>query len=208
MTARIIRAMRVACALFVLGLVACSFARAGAAEAGFSDKICPEATQYVLAVGKLRKDDPPQTVYDASQAAATAYARCSKDKLSNGFREAQHYADTRGGQFVVLAARALIALNRADEARQMLQQQRPLVQQVVDWQAETQTANQGHSPGTRGEPSAPAESGNTMSGDKRPSMYRAAAKDVVAAIDAELAAIDTRSRELGRPQAPQPSPGH
>ena len=198
--------MRVTCALFVLGLVACTLGRAGAAEVGFSDKICPEATQYVLNVGKLRKDDPPQTVYDASQAAATAYARCSKDKLSNGFREAQHYADTRGGQFVVLAARALIALNRADEARRMLQAQRPLVQQVVDWQTETQTANQGHAPGARGEPAAPSESGNTMSGDHRPSMYRAAAKDVVAAIDAELTTIDNLSRDVARPQAPQPSP--
>jgi hypothetical protein len=45
-----------------------------------------------------------------------------------------------------------------------------------------------------------------MSGDHRPSMYRAAAKDVVAAIDTELANIESLSRNVGRPQAPQPSP--
>ena len=113
---------------------------------GFSDKICPEATQYVLAVGKLRKDDPPKQIYDASQAATDAYERCSKEKLSNGFREAQHYADTRAGQFAVVAARALVALNRPDDARKELQHWRPLVQQVVDWQAETETPHDARRP--------------------------------------------------------------
>ena len=59
-------------------LVASACAVAGAAEPGFSDTICPEATQYVLAVGKLRKDDPPQRIYDAAQAATDAYQRCSR----------------------------------------------------------------------------------------------------------------------------------
>jgi hypothetical protein len=44
--------MRTFYALLVLGVVACSFGRAGAA--GFTDGICPGATQYVIAAGKLR----------------------------------------------------------------------------------------------------------------------------------------------------------
>ena len=188
--------MKAAAALFVLGVVACSFGRASA-DAGFKDTICPEATQYVLAAGKIRRDDPPQVVYGAAQAAADAYERCSKDKLSNGFREAQHYADTRGSAFAVLAARALIAQNRLDEARGELQRWRPLAQQVVDWKSELlafQSAD-------------PQGFGVTAGGDNRPSMYRASAKEIVAAIDAELAEITRRTHDVARPQAQQPSPG-
>ncbi|HZW53310.1 MAG TPA: hypothetical protein VFF00_04700, partial [Candidatus Elarobacter sp.] len=185
--------------------------KAGAADVGFADKICPEATQYVVAVGKMRVDDPPQKVYDVAQAAADAYARCSKDKLSNGFREAQHYADVRGGQFVVIAARALIALNRADDARRELLHQRPLVQQVVDWQSETVTPSQGHAPPRGDSPPAGSQGDLAAIGsDHRPSMYRASAKDIVAAIDEQLARIDGASRDATRPQLPQPaaSPPH
>ena len=164
-------------------------AAAAAAGPGFSDVICPEATQYVMAVGKMRNDDPPQKIYDVSQAAADAYSRCSKDKLSNGFREAQHYADTRGAGFAVVAARALIALKRTDEARAQLNAYRLLAQNVVDWQTETMTPSQGHSPGTRGEPDVVHDT-NAMGSDHRPSMYRTAAKEVVVAIDALLGSIN------------------
>src|ERR1700681_3109766 len=133
-------------AAVALAVALCPGGQAQAQAQGFSDQICPQATQYVLAIGKLRKDDPPQRVYDAGQAATDAYERCSKEKLSSGLREPQHYADARAGQFAVVAARALIALNRPDDARRELEHWRPLVQQVVDWQAETQTSVQGHTP--------------------------------------------------------------
>ena len=177
-----------------------SMAFAATAGPGFADTICPQATQYVLAVGKMRNDDPPQKIYEVSQAAVDAYTRCSKEKLSNGFREAQHYADTRGGQFAVVAARALVALNRPDEARSELQAHRVLVQQVVDWQTETMTPGQGHSPGTRGEPD-PVHDTNALASDHRPSMYRETAKAVVVAIDAVLASVN------GVPPA-APAPAH
>ena len=176
--------MRTFIAALVLTAVACFWSPASAADVGFSDVICPEGTQYVLAVGKLRKDDPPQRIYDAAQAAADAYQRCSRDKLSNGFREAQHYADTRGAGFSVVAARALVALNRPDDARRELLVWRPMVQQVVDWVSETETPAQGHSPR---DGDGAAESGaNARQGDHRKSMYRAAAKEIVIAIDVEL----------------------
>jgi hypothetical protein len=180
-------------ALLVLGVVACSFGRADAA--GFNDGICPEAVQYVLAVGRLTRDDPPPQVYEAAQAATNAYEHCSKDKLSNGAREPQHYADTRAASFAVLATRALIAMNRLDEARSELQHWRPYAQQVVDWQSET----------TGFQSADPNGSAVTMSGDHRPSLYRASAKEIVAAIDTELAEVDRRST-ISRPQAQQPSP--
>src|ERR1700736_2692371 len=121
--------MRTLPAAIALVLIGCSFGGASAAPAGFSDVICPGATQYVLGVGKLRNDDPPPR---RCAAAVDAYQRCSKEKLSNGYREAQHYADTRAAGLAVVAARALIALNRSEDARRELLHWRPLVQQVVD----------------------------------------------------------------------------
>ncbi|HYW52900.1 MAG TPA: hypothetical protein VE826_02965 [Dongiaceae bacterium] len=197
--------MRTYIAALALSTVACSWSQASAAEAGFSDVICPEATQYVVSVGKLRRDDPPQRIYDAAQAATDAYQRCSKDKLSNGFREAQHYADTRGSSFAVLAARALVALNRPEDARRELELWRPLAQQVVDWQSETQTSVQGHKPAGDDPTFA-----NVTAGDHRKSMYHDSAKEIVSAIDAEVAHIDTLLRDRPRTQghatpAPVPS---
>jgi len=190
--------MRRSIALLTFAVVASACGTAAAAESGFSDVICPEATQYVLRVGKLKREDPPERIYDAAQAATNAYQRCSKDKLSNGFREAQHYADTRGSAFAVVAARALVKLDRADEARRELEAWRPLAQQVVDWQSETQTTVQGHRP-TGGDLQA-AGGGNVSGSDHRRSMYHDSAKEIVAAIDAELTNIDVASHEQPRAQ--------
>ena len=192
--------MRTLTVLLAAGVFACSIGRASAAGPTFSDKICPEATQYVIAVGNTRADESPQKIYDVTQAAVDAYSRCSKDKLSNGFREAQHYADTRGGQFTVLAVRALIALNRRDDAKRELLEHRPLVQQVVDWKTETVAGSQNHSPGTRGEGGGSTDL-NAIGSDNRPSMYRDSAKDVVAAMDALLATLNASP-------APAASPSH
>jgi hypothetical protein len=181
------------------GTLACAGLTAGASAAPFADTICPEATQYVVAVGKLTKSDPAQKVYDAAQATVDAYASCSKRMLANGFREPQHYADTRSASFSVLAARALILLNRPDDARRELKQYRPLVQQVVDWQSETETPYSG------GGAPRTTQSGDQMvsrvsSGgrdstpnSRRPSLYRPAAKEIVADIDGLLAQLDERA---------------
>jgi hypothetical protein len=190
---------RAAAALLAVTVLTVAWARAAnAVEPGFSDVICPEATQYVLSVGKLRSADPPEKIYPVAQAAVDAYARCSKDKLANGYREAQHYADTRGAGFAVVAARSLIAMKRYDDARRELERWRPLAQQVVDWQTETQAPYTAHRPNDM-------DPGPVASGaDHRASMYRPAAKDVVAAIDAALAQLDSAQRDVSRPQA-QPS---
>ena len=165
--------------LLALGFVVCFLGRPDSAQAQFKDALCPGATQYVITVGKLTKDAAPQKIYDAAQAAADAYQRCSKDKLADGLREPQHYADTRGAGFAVLASRALIAMNREDDARRVLAFWRPLVQQVVDWQSETTAFQSGNANGST----------TTVASDHRPSVYRDAAKDVVAAIDTELARL-------------------
>ena len=193
--------------IVAMALVFASGTAGGASAAGFSDTICPEATQYVLGVGKLRTDDPPQKVYEAAQAAVDAYALCSKDKLSHGFREAQHYADVRGAGFAVVAARALVALKRPDDAERELRQYRPLVQQVVDWQTEAQTTSNAHyhREGEDPSPASGASADTQSGGSRRPSMYRNAAKEIVAAIDAELAQI---GRDVPRSQGQSTPPPH
>lgn len=199
--------MRNLTALLALALVTGAATAAGAAEPGFSDVICPQATQYVLAVGKLRNDDPPERIYAAAQAATDAYQRCSKEKLSYGFREAQHYADTRGAGLAVVAARALIALNRADDARRELEQWRPLVQQVVDWKSETQTIASGNKPAESadGNGAPRADIDRVRQGDHRNSMYRESAKDIVSAIDTVLTSLRELPRTQGR-ATPAPAP--
>jgi hypothetical protein len=173
---------------------------AHAAPATFSDSICPGATQYVVAVGRLTKDDPPAAVYAAAQAVVDAYGQCSKEKLSNAFREAQHYADTRAAQFSVLASRALIALGRVDDARRELKQYRAIAQNVVDWRSEIETrqANNHVARNTTGDAPMVLQSSSDSDAGKRPSIYHDTAKDVVAAIDAMLVTID--------PSQPVPAP--
>ncbi len=168
---------------------------ASAAAPGFKDTICPEGTQYVLDVGKLRIDDAPERIYAAAHAASKAYATCSGQKLSYGFREAQHYADVRSAQFGVVAARALIAMGRYDEARAELQRDRAAAQNVADWIAETEAFNSAD----------PNGFAVTVSGDRRPSMYRASAREIVASADQALAEI-TRLTEIPRRQGAQPAP--
>ncbi|MDB5069312.1 MAG: hypothetical protein JWM87_423 [Candidatus Eremiobacteraeota bacterium] len=189
--------MRTLTAVLALALAAVLLGKTAVAQS-FKDSICPEATQYVMAVGRARTDDPPQRVYDVAQAAANAYEHCSKIKLSNGYREAQHYADTRGASFAVVAARALIALRRFDDARRQLEHWRALAQQVVDWQTEptafTSADVNGHEV--------------TTDTDHRPSMYRASAKEIVAAADAALEEVSRLSRDISRPQTQQSPPPH
>ena len=189
------RSARSVLATVALGVVAASpFGAANAAQAGFSDVICPEATHYVQAVGRVRTDDPPQRVYEVAQA-ADAYSRCSRDKLAFGFREAQHYADTRGAGFAVVAARALIAMRRLDEARTLLVGWRDRAQQVVDWQTETEAFASAN---------VHTES-VTVASDHRPSMYRASAREIVQSADQALLEVD-RLAGIPRRQAPLPSP--
>lgn len=183
-------------ALYLCGSVA---APASSAVPGFKDTICPEGTQYVIEVGKLRIDDPPQRIFAAAHAASQAYATCSGQKLSYGFREAQHYADVRSAQFGVVAARALIAMRRYDEARTELQRDRAAAQNVADWIAETEAFNSADVNG----------SAVTIAGDRRPSMYRESAREIVLSADqalTEIARLTEVPRRQGTVPAPVPSP--
>jgi len=182
-------------AAFVLALAAAACGPALAVQPAFSDTICPEGTQYVLAVGKARVDDPPQRIYDVAHAASEAYARCSSQKLAYGFREAQHYADVRSAQFAVVAARALIALGRLDEARSMLTFHRARAQQVVEWVTEPTAFNSAHAGG----------SAVATAGDNRASMYRTSAREIVQAADEQLAAIGRLGNDVSRRQGVRPA---
>lgn len=199
--------MRTLTATLALAFIACPFGPASAAPAAFADGLCPEATQYVLGVGKLSKDDPPQRIYDAAQAAVDAYQRCAKAKLANGQTDQMHYANTRGSSFAVLAARTLIALNRLEDARGELQQWRALAQQVVDWRSGAVVSGQAHAPNPNNE--VQEDVASATRGDHRTSRYSDSAKEIVVAIDAELARVDAALRERPRSQgrdAPAPAP--
>ena len=135
--------------------------RAGA-QAAFSDRLCPEATQYVVALGKLTKDDSAQKVYDAAHATTSAYETCATRHLGDGKIEPQaHYAYTRQASFSIPEARALVALNRPADAKRVLQNSRRLAADVFDWRSDS----------------------------KRPSNYHDAAKEIVEAADAALATL-------------------
>jgi hypothetical protein len=187
--------MRVVLAALAALLLCGTACPASASVPGFKDTICPEGTQYVMEVGKLRTDDPPQRIYAAAHAAAQAYATCSGQKLSYGFREAQHYADVRSAQFGVVAARALIAMGRYDEARAELLRDRAAAQNVADWITETEAFNSADVNG----------SAVTTAGDRRPSMYRQSAREIVLSADQALAEI-ARLSETPRRQGTAPAP--
>jgi len=157
---------------------------ASRADAAFSDKLCPEATQYVIALGTLAPNDPPQKIYDAAHATTSAYDNCAKRNLSDGNVEPNaHYAWTREAQFSILEARALVGLNRPSDAKAVALNAKRIAQDVYDWRQST--AQNG---------SNIASSGS----DTRPSMYRSSAKDIVAAADDLLA-------KLAAPPAPAAS---
>ena len=147
------------------------------AQAAFSDRLCPEATQYVVALGKLTQTDTPQQVYDAAHATTAAYETCATRYLGNGQIEPQvHYAYTRQASFSVIEARSLVALNRIADAKRVLQNSRRLAADVFDWR----------------------------SGSKRPSNYRDAAKDVIDAADDALAKLAAPASPAASP-APAPA---
>jgi hypothetical protein len=151
------------------------------AQAPFSDRLCPEATQYVVALGKLTASDTPQTVYDAAHATTAAYETCATRYLGNGQIEPQvHYAHTREASFSIIEARALVGLNRPADAKRVLQNSRRLAIDVFDWRTDGST--------------------------KRPSNYHDAAGDIVAAVDADLAKLAAPAAATGTAPAPSSSP--
>lgn len=166
---------------FIAGALTCTFglaafAAAGArADAAFSDQICPEATQYVVALGQLTASDPPQRVHDVAHAAANAYDNCGKRQLSDANVEpGLHYAYVREAGFALVEARALVALNRPADAKPIVQNAKRIAQDVLDWR---RSYGQGGS------------NISSSGSDNRPSVYHDSAKDIVAAADDMLAKL-------------------
>ncbi len=163
------------------------------AAPAFTDTVCPNATPAVIAVGALKTSDSPDRVYEAAHAASSAYELCGRTKLADGDTEpGLHYAYTRQAGFGVLAARALLRLNRADDAKREFEADRRLALEVVDWRVSGSVVTS----------SANVNGTNdvTHTGDTRGSVYASSAKEIVAAIDAELAKLAAPS------PAPKPSP--
>jgi hypothetical protein len=161
---------------------------AARADAAFSDKLCPEATQYFVALGQVPPSDA-QRVYDAAHATTTAYDNCAKRHLADGDVEpGVHYAWTREAGIAVLEARALVALNRQSDAKAVALNAKRLAQDVFDWRKSID------------------QSGSSISSsgaDRRPSMYRDAAKDVITAADELLTKLGAAPAASAAP-APLP----
>lgn len=166
---------------------------AARADAAFTDIVCPEATQYVIAMGRLKQTDPPQRVYDAANAAASAYAECAKRQLADANLEpGVHYAYTREAGLSIVAARALIALNRQSDAKAMVLNAKRLAQDVAEWRRSIQQHG-----------AIISSSGSNT----QPSAYRDAARDVVAAADQLLATLAGVQASSPAPAAsPLPAP--
>ena len=167
--------------LAVAAVLLAPASRAGA-QAAFSDRLCPEATQYVVALGKMTSTDTPQHVYDVAHATTGAYETCATRYLGNGQIEPQvHYAYTRQASFSIIEARSLVALNRIADAKRVLQNSRRLAADVFDWRSDSNA--------------------------KRPSNYHDAAQDIIAAADADLAKLSATASPAASPApAPMSSP--
>ena len=174
------------------------------ADAAYSDALCAEATQYVVALGTLRPAPPlgptaggdsPQRVYETAHGTTEAYDTCAKRHLSAANVEpGVHYAYVREASFGIIEARALIALGRPGDAKSVLQNGKRLAQDVVDWRRSISQNG-----------SIIGSSGN----DNRPSLYRDAAKEIVKTIDDALAQLNAPSPPPAGPAfapAPKASP--
>jgi hypothetical protein len=168
----------------------------GPASAAFSDQLCPEATQYVVAITSLPRNETAQKVYDAAHATTTAYDACGKRHLADANVEpGVHYAYTRQASFEVVEARALLVLNRPADAKAVLENAKRLAQDVFDWR---RSINQSGA--------IIASSGN----DNRPSVYHTAAKEILDSVNDMLAKLAAPAPSAsGAPAtspAPRPSP--
>ncbi|HEX3466482.1 MAG TPA: hypothetical protein VHT05_00105 [Candidatus Elarobacter sp.] len=169
-----VRSMRTLLILAAMTIGCVTAAAAAGASAAPSDTLCPETVSRVLVLTKMKASDPPASVYDASKAAIDQFQICLDRQLNDGNVEpGVHYAQLRESQFGVLAARALIALGRTDDARTELERDRKLAANVADWQFANSGSNIGANQGTYG----------------RYSDFHDAAKQVVTAVDAELARL-------------------
>jgi hypothetical protein len=169
--------------------VAASFAPASAA---FSDQLCPEATQYVVAITSLPRNESAQKVYDAAHATTSAYDACAKRHLADANIEpGVHYAYARQASFDVVEARALLALNRVADAKAVLENAKRLAQDVFDWRRSISQNG-----------AVIASSGS----DNRPSLYRDAAKEILDSVKQMLAELPAAAPPASGAPASSPAP--
>ena len=176
-------------ALVLAAILVC--APSARADAAFSDQLCPEATQYVLALGAMSQTDPAQKRYEALHATTNAYDTCAKRHLANAEVEpGAHYAYTRQASFGLVEARALIDLNRPADAKREIENSKRLAQEVFEWRRSISQAGSNIS---------------SSGSDTRPSIYRDAAKEIVAAANDMLAKLAAPAPPAAS-AAPAPTP--
>jgi hypothetical protein len=163
--------MRRSWSALALAFAAVLLAPAPPANAAISDKLCPEATKLVAGLSDM-KDADQQQVYEAARKITAAYEDCAKTHVVNmSVEPGAHYAYTREAGYDIVAARALVALHRTSEAKTLVLHGRHLAQDVYDW---------------RGTSTVYDSSSTSSRADSRPSVYRAAAKEIMGTADALL----------------------
>jgi hypothetical protein len=170
-----VRFIRVVASAVAVAVVATTHA-ALPASGTFSDPLCPEAAQYVVALSKLKASDTPNAVYAAAGAASAAYDTCAKRHLASGdFEPGVHYSYTREASFDVVQARALLADGRAADARRLARDAKRLATDVYEWRYSDR--------------------------DNRPSLYRDAAQEIVTAADEVLARLERAGAPVPLPSS-------
>jgi hypothetical protein len=159
-------------------VLAAPASRANAAP--FSDKICPEASQSVTALGALSTSEA-QKVSEAAHAASAVYETCAKRNLSDGNNQAAHYGYTRQASYQLIEARALLALNRTSDAKAVIENSKHVASEVFDW------------------------IGYGGGNSRVRSMYRPAAKEVLDDANEMLAKLKAAAVATAAPAAPQPT---
>jgi hypothetical protein len=139
----------------LLAALAVSVTPALAAEAQFSDKICPTATQPIRDFNALTADK--NTPVDAVIAAAThiidLYKQCGGELQSSSTSagnqyasvsttngpEGLHYAQVHEAQYYTLIGRIQRIIGNPNSARESLQKALDLTKEVLEWKSPRQT---------------------------------------------------------------------
>ena len=114
--------------------------QARAADAEFSDVLCPTATAPVRQFNAMLKkpDTPAETVAGEAALAALTYDECGKQAQSDRKLDVLHYSMVQAAKMRVVQGRILIDLDETDSAKTVLTRARDGAAEVVNWRRSAQ----------------------------------------------------------------------
>lgn len=160
------------------------------------DALCPRAVPKLVAFNDAGATGDPAKIAAAARAAADVYQLCATDaQLVTSIEPTVNYDKTRRAQFLVVAGRADAVAGKPAEAAAALHGARALAAEVADWlpsSASYTTSNR-----TSG-------TSSDRNGDRKGSRYQDAARQIVAAAEAELAKLGPASASPAASPSPDP----